>query len=301
MLASVSLFTYSLKGSHFFKRREGFILQKGPSCFAEVAPLPSWSRESLHEALKQLILLSQGLPPERLYPSVQFALECLKHPIPSGISAPICALLAGTISEIYQQADAAQARGITTAKLKLTHLTKQNAHQLIRSLKKRFRLRVDCNQCWSLKEALTFFQPFEPVDFDYIEEPLQNPIELHDFPYPIALDETLRSDFNWSELSNVKALILKPTLHERFKAPQNVPVVLSSAFESSVGLSHLIRLSHEHGHLFAQGLGTFSFFTEDLLHTPLTVEDGRIMIPASWRINASKLTKIHELRLPLPH
>ncbi len=265
--------------------REGLLLNKNDR-WAEVAPLPGWSRETLAEALDQL-----RCPRGPLYPSVAFGLEMLEAPpLKSPVSIPVSALLMGTPAEILARAERAEKNGFTTAKVKIGHLDSLVAFDVITALKDRFRLRIDVNSKWDLKQSLNFFSRF-PIDaFDYIEEPVSDPKDLVHFTHPIALDEFFDADF-----ATPKALVFKPTLRGGPSSfpKTSLPCILSAAFESGVGIYQIASLVPLLGlPELPIGIDTYSYLEEDLLETPLSFSDGKIHLPLAIH---PKMELLHEL------
>lgn len=235
--------------------REGIILRQGDRV-GEIAPLPGFSRETLTEASAELVFyLKTGSPPT--LPSVRWGLTCLKTPL-LPVRTPLCALNCPR-------------DGCTTLKLKLGHLTVEDAVAHVRTFLGKFRLRLDCNRSWTLSQALHFASHFSPTDFEYLEEPTRALIEFSKITqFPVAVDESFREGFPYLDIPTLKAVIIKPMLvGEIPELP--VPIVLSSSYESSIGILHIAQRASPH---MAHGLDTFR---EDLLQPPLRIENGHLV------------------------
>ncbi|MFO1491253.1 MAG: enolase C-terminal domain-like protein [Kiritimatiellia bacterium] len=156
------------------------------------------------------------------------------------------------------------------------------------------RLRLDANQAWDLHDATAFARAVADLPVDYLEEPLQNPAQLPKFARdtgaPIALDETLQSGLpgragEW----NLRAVVLKPTALGGFARAREIGAataaagaksVVSSLFESSIGLAHLAHFAASLDNASTHhGLDTAGAFSSDTLTAPLRVEDGRLSAP----------------------
>lgn len=251
--------------------REGLLVER-ENGWGEIAPLPGFSNENLNDVLQQLHAIKHGWK-GNLLPSVAFGLEPLAQ---KPLSWPASALLMGSPQEILQRAE--QMSDFTSAKVKVGNLSAQEAVQVVKELKSKFHLRVDVNGKWSLAQAKEFCSHFQPHDFDYIED------LGHDLPFPLA------SDF--MESKNAKALIWKPTIRG---IPQSQPnLVLSSAFESGIGLSNIVQLAQ---HLSLPkhpiGIGTYHYLSEDLLEEPLLFSNGMVHIP----VLKPKREKLREINL----
>ncbi len=238
------------------KTRSGLILQIGKG-FGEIAPLPGFSKETLEEAVRETLLWMRG-EKEPSLPSVCFGISCAKTDLRS-VRLPLCAL--------------GPKEGFSHRKLKLGHLTVEAAVALVKEQKGAV-LRLDCNRAWSLSQALAFASHFRATDFAYIEEPVRTTEELIAFSkttgFPIALDESIGID--WSSIPTLKAIIVKPTLVGRVPAvPKQLDLVLSSAYESGLGLLHIAKLWKKGPPI---GLDTYDAFEEDLLTCPIRTANG---------------------------
>lgn len=262
--------------------RKSIIVTFSSTNYGEIAPLPFRSHETLEEALEQigqLLLYEPSLPSTSLFPSVEFGLESALYPR-HPIHLPFSALLMGSPSEILTQATLRKNEGFTSAKLKVSHLSMEEAFTLINQLKDSLFLRIDVNRAWETEDTLRFFSNFKQDAFDYIEEPFKNPSDLKYFTHPLAIDESFPNDLTLPDLEmlpTLKALIYKPTIQGGyFKAKplldwaqsRNLSFILSSSFESEIGLHQIGMLAHK---LNIQnsipGLGTFHFLKNpNLLH-----------------------------------
>jgi O-succinylbenzoate synthase len=197
--------------------------------------LPGFSKETLDEAFQDLFSKQET-------PSVRFALSCLESPLRS-VKTPIA------------------------PKRKLGHLTVQEA---INSIQKSPIRRVDFNRMWTLSQALEFAKAFKSTDFEYLEEPVRTWEELIEFSkqtsFPIALDESIHN--KWEEITSLVAIVVKPTIVGYIpNVPKHLKLILSSSYESGIGLLHLARLAENLPH--PAGLDTYSLLQEDLLASPI--------------------------------
>ncbi len=283
------IYRYELPISIPLKTRRGLLLETETG-WGEIAPLPGWSKETLEEAEAQLKNVLQGAPRSGLYPSVAFGLACAEQKLPqAAFSVPIHALLMGSFRDILKRAESLE--GFTTVKLKLDGLSEEEAKKAIQELQGRFRVRIDLNRRWTLEKSVRFFSSFDRDAIDYIEEPVSNPADLKHFTHPFALDETLRDHpvEPFLELPLLKALIIKPSLQNAGAYCHfGKEVILSSAFESGIGLAHIAALS-KRWNLPERpiGLDTHRYLDADLLEQPLRVERGRLYIPAAVDVQKS--------------
>ena len=262
--------------------------EKGNSGWGDVAPLPLWSQETLEDSLEQFYLKeqeilkldwsienwTQELTKLKLLPSVSFGLESallsILNPLPKQ-TVSVSALFMGSPEEILKQANLRQKEGYTSAKLKVGHLPFKEASRLIHLLKDQFRLRIDVNRAWTTSDSLQFFSEFPLDAFDYVEEPFQNPEDLAQFSHSLAVDESFPNDLSLKELESLpmlKALIYKPTIQggllhclplQEWAAKRGVSIVLSSSFESDIGLAHIASMAHRLSLSAPIGIGTYHY------------------------------------------
>lgn len=152
------------------------------------------------------------------------------------------------------------------------------------------RIRCDANRGWSFDEAVAFATEVKDANIEYVEEPLKDyndiPKYSEDTGMMCALDETLEEIQLGSgdlhpvlSLSGVTSWVVKPSLLgsldsvadlARLAKNSGHQVVLSSAFESYVGLALLCLLANTSdclsGRKVAHGLGTACWFAEDLIN-----------------------------------
>lgn len=267
--------------------REGLVLNWGEG-WGEIAPLPGWSRETLEEARAEILRLLPNLETARPFlPSVRFGLACASKPFPKQpLQIPLCALN-----------PTAEHRGFTTAKIKLKGLSLEEAIHKTQEAKKQFRLRIDCNRSWTLDEALAFARYFRPADFEYLEEPVRTFEELVAFSektrFPIAVDESA-NDPRIQNIPTLKAIVAKPTLLGNLPSPpRGVDLVLSSSYETGLGLLHIAQWAQELGLTLPMGLDTHRYLGDDLLASPLKTEGGYL----SWQSSTHSPIQLEKLCL----
>lgn len=289
----------------------GLTDEAGRESWGDIAPLPKWSKESLEESLSQLNVHKQSLLDHEwesdtylkklltysLYPSVFFGLESallsLLTPLPEH-KISVSALLMGTPDEIMEQAKQRKKEGFTSAKLKVSNLSFEEAARLIEELNDDFYLRIDVNRAWETADAMKFFSQFPKDTFDYVEEPFKDPIDLALFQHPLAIDESFPGLTleQLETLPTLKALICKPTIQgglygclplRKWAMRCGISLVLSSSFESDVGLAHVASMAYRLSLPSPVGIGTYHHmskyfcldalkFSQGVLHVPLTLQ-----------------------------
>jgi len=178
------------------------------------------------------------------------------------------------------QLDALAAAGYTTIKFKVGRQPLAAEIDTVRTaralLGEHVRLRLDANRAWDLPTAVAFARQVAACGIEYIEEPLAEPGLIPEFAaqtgMAVALDESID---RFSTLPRgVTALVLKPAVLGGFEKTQNwirlartrrLKTVISSAFESGVGLAALANFAAASGSAgLPAGLDTFRWLREDL-------------------------------------
>lgn len=154
------------------------------------------------------------------------------------------------------------------------------------------RVRVDANGAWSVDQATYAIAKLARFDLEYVEQPCATVEELaalrRRVDVPIAADESIRlaSDpyrVAALEAADIAVLKVQPlggvqaclTIAERI----GLPVVVSSAVETSIGLAAGVALAAALPDLpYACGLGTTSLLTGDVVADPLVPVEGRIAV-----------------------
>jgi o-succinylbenzoate synthase len=293
-----TLYRYSLpftsplliKG-HTYAKREGLILAIDGKGYGEISPFPHWSQESLEEAEKEIISYLKG-EKEATLPSVSFGISSALIPQRFSKKIPVSALLWGSAEETLSLAEKAHKSGFQTCKAKLNGFPIAEAVEIAKTIRKKYpkmRLRTDSNKKWSLKEALYFAKHFEAKDFDYLEDPLSSWEEMMQFSkethFPVAVDEFLleKSTHEVLSLPSLKAAVVKPSLFGGLEACQKLKkelqkkgssLILSSAFESGVGIFSMAKFAEKLEISEAIGIDTYRYLKEDVIDAPLDFSNG---------------------------
>ena len=270
--------------------------------------LPSLARKKLPEDLPQLNGAFERLLSEyELYPSVRCGLEVailnlfareknctlaellVKNPLPQ---ISINSLLPGHIQDIATQAKRLAAQGYSTVKMKVGQRTIREDLERIRFVSQAIgptlRLRLDANQAWNLESAIHFGKAIRNYPIDYIEEPLADPTRIPEFfqatGCQVALDESVAG--NNVKSNGITAFILKPMALGGFERAvrlarightRQITPIISSTFESPLGLSCLVQLAAAINPIDVPvGLDTIKFFHKDFQEKPLIPKKGKI-------------------------
>lgn len=213
----------------------------------------------------------------------------------------INALLTGEGEPLLRDARRLRRHGYRTVKLKVGRRAVaddvQRVHAVRQVLGPRVALRLDANRAWSWDAAAAFAEALRDVAVEYVEEPLAQPDDLLAFaaahPHlPLALDETTREHppSILRDAPPVRAVVLKPTLlggigaTARWAASaraHGARIVLSTSFESGIGLLGLVALAAAYGgDTTAHGLGAHDRLAADVLHPFATWRGDRIDVAA---------------------
>ena len=191
--------------------------------------------------------------------------------------------------------------GCATAKVKVAERGQTLADDLDRVAAVRegmgpsARVRVDANGAWSVDEAVEALGRLTAFDLEYAEQPCASVEELRDLrqllarsaiDVPVAADESIRraeDPMRVRDLGAADIVVVKVAPLGGIRAALAVveecglPAVVSSALETSVGISSGVALAAalpvlEH----ACGLGTVALLGGDVSHEPLVPEQGQV-------------------------
>ncbi len=229
----------------------------------------------------------------------------------SSSKVPVNGLIRASLSEWGPEAESLVEKGFKTLKIKVGRINSvleaRGVQDIRQTVGPHIKLRLDANRSWDLATAIEFGKSVESSDIEYIEEPLFEPAELPRFfdacGVHFAFDETLHQimdpRISFESYTGLRAMVLKPTLiacTARFIALVNqakergVRTVISSSYESDVGLSMLAQLAGSiSGVDVAVGLDTRSALDAGTTHTPVTIENG-------WMSTRSLTTQDLDLR-----
>ena len=186
--------------------------------------------------------------------------------------------------------------GVKTYKVKVGDNLSEDIVRLarIRSLGRTVNIRIDVNGLWSVEQALTnlyaFYENVGP--FEYVEQPCATLDELRELkskiriPLKIAVDEVIRKTADpfaldlqgAADIVMLKVQPLGGIKRARAIAEHHqLPVVVSSALESAVGINYGLTLAASFEEMnFDCGLGTGSLLAKNVADLPIV--DGKIQI-----------------------
>ena len=180
--------------------------------------------------------------------------------------------------------------GVNTFKVKVGTDVSEDLHRLdvVRTLRPRAAIRLDVNGLWSIEEAEMFLNSVNNIE--YVEQPCATIEELRELKKRVDVkivgDEVLRKakdPFAIDLSGGVDYLMLKAQplggikrAHE-LAVHHDLPVVVSSALESAVGINYGLILAASFKEMnFDCGLGTGSLLGQNVAELPIV--DGKIEI-----------------------
>ncbi|TQK20509.1 O-succinylbenzoate synthase [Microbacterium sp. SLBN-154] len=155
------------------------------------------------------------------------------------------------------------------------------------------RIRIDANGAWNIDEAEHAVRAMEHYDLEYVEQPCASIDELAELrrrisrlDIPVAADESVRKADDPLAVARAEAadlLVIKAqplggvSRALRIVAEAGLPVVVSSALDSAVGLSMGAALAAALPDLpYDCGLGTGALFAEDV--SDYVAQDGALRV-----------------------
>ena len=251
-------------------------LFEGPAGWSEFSPFIEYSNKEASTWLKAAIEGATTEPPKPIRDQVE-----INATLPNVKVSEVKDLLAGF-------------NGCNTIKIKINDFETDQA-LLIECLKEvpKAKFRLDVNGGWALEEAIANVQSYEKAFgslIEYIEQPCTDFADLNSLRnstgIKIAVDESIRK-YLAGDLTKIKEVadiaIIKWAPTGGFDAALEViekiglPVVISSALDSSVGISHGLSLAEAVPNLYgACGLGTVCLLEGDVTSNPLMPINGII-------------------------
>lgn len=179
--------------------------------------------------------------------------------------------------------------GVSTFKVKVGDNLSEDIARLakVRSLSPKAKLRIDVNGSWDVATAITNLRSiYENIGaIEYVEQPCATLAELRELKeklsvdIPVAGDEVLRKAadpfaVNLEGAVDILALKVQPlggiTRAHKLAQHHNLPIVVSSALESAVGISHGLALAASFDKInFDCGLATGSLLSANVGELPI--------------------------------
>ncbi len=258
-------------------------LVEGPLGWSEFSPFVEYEDDEASAWLRATIDFGWAQQP-----------PLLRDRIP--VNATIPAVAAGEVATVL-----ARFPGCRTAKVKVADPGQSLADDVARvhavrdALGPEGRIRIDANTLWNVDEAEHAIHSLAAFDLEYVEQPCATVDELAEIRrrvkymgVPIAADESVRKAEDPLAVARAKAadiLIIKAqplggvTAALAISKAAGLPVVVSSAIDSSVGLSMGAHLAASIPELeYDCGLGTAALLAADVVADSLVPENGEIPV-----------------------
>jgi O-succinylbenzoate synthase len=190
-----------------------------------------------------------------------------------------------------QARELAVASGCRTIKIKVGDPESAARVRAVREALPGAKIRLDANGSWNVEEALRELSALRHFDLEYAEDPVASMEDLAKLrlrsPVAVAAEACVRTVEDAKRLRRLGAadvLAIKPQRIGGIKASlaaaeeADIPVVPSSALETSVGLAAVLAVAAALGDLpFAAGIGTALLLEEDVAADPLIPQDGALV------------------------
>jgi o-succinylbenzoate synthase len=225
-------------------------------------------------------------------PWLESGIEAADKPISPALreSIPINATVPASNDEVEIEQILSWYPGVDTVKIKVGTGIKEDLAR-IAAVKKHLpkaKIRIDVNGSWSVKDAIFNISAIYEVTGDlleYVEQPVSSLSELKQLKEGISVDLKIAGDevlrkaedpfainldgaidvlmLKVSPLGGIKRALELASYHQ-------LPVVVSSALESAVGISYGLALAARVPNLdYACGLGTSALFKQDVSDIPI--------------------------------
>lgn len=270
--------------------REGALIE-GPAGWGEFSPFAEYGpRECARWLACAIEAAVTGWPPP------------VRDAVPVNVTVPAV--------EPQRAREIVAASGCRTAKVKVAEHGQPAAADLDRvaavrdALGPDGRLRVDANGAWSVDQAARMLRAMAPFGLEYAEQPCATLAELAELrrrvDVPLAADESIRRAqdplaVRAAGAADIVVLKVAPlggvAQALRIARECGLPVVVSSAVESSVGLAAGVALAAALPDLrYDCGLATMSLLAGDVTAAPLAAVAGalpvRMAVPDAGRLAA---------------
>lgn len=259
--------------------REGLLL-RGPEGWGEFSPFPEYS-----PAVSARWLAAAREAADGPWPAP------VRDSIPVNVTVPAVGP--------EQAHGIVTGSGCTTAKVKVAEAGQALADDVARveavrdALGPAGRLRIDANAAWDVDEAERALRVLGAFDLEYVEQPVPTLAEMallrRRVDVPLAADESVRTAPDPLRVPGLAAaadvVVLKVQPLGGVRAALQVaeaaglPVVVSSALETSVGIAAGVALAAALPELlYACGLATVRLLAADVVHEPLLPIHGRLPV-----------------------
>ncbi len=282
------------------------VLLAGPAGWGEFAPFAEYGDAEAARWLAAALEAAWGLP-DAGWPAA------VRDSVP--VNATVPAVPPADVPAVLARFD-----GCTTAKVKVAERGQRLADDVDRVAAVRDvlgpagRVRVDANGAWPVDDAVRALGALAPYGLEYVEQPCADIAALRDvrtalaragIDVPVAADESVRkaedplrvavagaADVVVVKVAPLGGVAAALDVAGTLGADHGIPVVVSSALDTSVGIAAGVALAAALPALpFACGLGTVALLADDVAARPLAprrgvldVADARALQPDPGRV-----------------
>ena len=312
--------------------RTGFLIKISDSSFngmGECAPFPEFGSETIEKAGEKLkdFNIKLNLNPTGFKENLQNSFKelenfpSLKHGIEQALFNLICKKTNISLNELLNVSSNSEIlvnavvgfllplesvevcsellkEEFKTIKIKVGRDNSENDIKIIKAIRDKlgynFKIRIDANGKWNLRNAILILNSLEKYNIEYAEQPVNSIEEFirlkQETKIPLSADESIRTfedaekfiDKGAADVLIIKPMMLGgllPTLKIIELCEKNkMNVVITSSFESSLGRSFAIFAASTVKNKIAHGLGTAKYFTKDIFPDPYPINNGKIIL-----------------------
>lgn len=219
----------------------------------------------------------------------------------------------GLLTQTMKSIESALDAGFNRIKLKAAPSELLTALQEIRTFFPNAPLMIDLNGSAGT-QSLDWFRQMDTYQLMMVEQPYPSKqwvasaeLQKH-IKTPICLDESISSRYDVETMKHLGAgqiVNVKPArvggLSEALAIRESgTPYWVGGMYESAIGRYHTLLFASLNGASFPADMsGTSAYFEQDLLDTPLEVENGKLHIPDHARPDWSMVTQLSERTISL--
>lgn len=255
-------------------RERSGVLIGGPEGWAEFSPFPEYPTEVARRWAAA---------------AVEFATRPSPRPLRSVV--PVNTTIPAVGPEAAFEMTATS--GCSTAKVKVAEGDDEERVAAVRdALGARGRIRIDVNGAWDVRTAAAKIKRLSHYGLEYVEQPVRTLEEMAELrkvvDVPLAADESIRTAEDPLRVAGLEAadiVVLKVQPLGGIRTALQIseecglPVVVSSALETSIGLAMGLALAASLPELpYACGLGTATLLGKDVVRDPLVPVEGLLTV-----------------------
>ena len=202
----------------------------------------------------------------------------------------------GNVKAILDKIEKKIKLGFNTIKIKVGSKYFEDDYKLVQSIRNIFgnqiNIRLDANGKWNKKDCPGYLKELSTFNIQYIEDPVADLNTICELatnsPIAIAIDKPAKTHEDIQKIifaSQIEFIIFKPMVFGgiissirliKEAETKDKKIIISSAFESTVGWNSLVFIAANTNHTFAHGLDTLDLFVKDICENDFRIMDGKI-------------------------